>query len=890
MTPGTKLGPYEILGPLGAGGMGEVYRARDTRLDRVVAVKVLPGHLSENPNLRQRFEREARAVSSLNHPHICTLHDIGSQDGIDFLVMEYLEGETLAERLRRGPLPIEDLLRIGIQITDGLDRAHRQGVVHRDLKPGNVMLTKGGAKLLDFGLAKSTAASGSGAGGLTASPTLTSPLTAHGTIVGTFQYMAPEVLDGNEADARSDIFALGSVLYEMATGRPAFEGKTQASLIAAILKEEPRPIASFQPASPAALDRLLRTCLAKDPEARPQSVHDVLLGLKWIAEAGSQAGAPVAVATPGRSRARAAWVAAAALLLVAVALGVAWFSAASIEAPVVQAFIPPPEGMVFHLSGFRPGPAALSPDGRLIAFVAGQTFGKEQVWIRPVDSVVPQALAGTEGAAYPFWSPDSRTIAYFAEGKLKKIAASGGPPLTLCDAPNGKGGSWSSEGVILFTPLHNTGIFRIPETGGQAAEITKLDPARGDTSHRFPWFLPDGRRFLYLARVAGRGAQEGHALMTASLDAKEPRVLMPASSNVAYGSGHLFFMREDTLMAQPFDPDALASSGEAFPIAEHVWTVAGASVGVFSVSQSGLLIYQVGGESAGNRLVWTDRGGKSLGTLGEVALHFDPRISPDGQKVLVSIDDPKTGASDLWIYDVRRGLRSRFTFDPAEDEDAVWSPDGRTVVFASDRKGDTDREMYVKSVEGTTDEELLLEVDQNLSPTDWSRDGRHIAFDAFDPTTGTDVLVLPFTGDRKVMPIARTSFNERNGRFSPDGRWIAYISSESGKDELYVTRFPDLGRKWQVSQGEAVGDSQWRADGREIVYGTQTNELRAVEVDGRGATFLVGQVKVLVAESPAIGADLTRDGQKFLIVSSTEVQKPTPLTLVVNWPALLKSR
>ena len=830
MTPGTKLGPYEILGPLGAGGMGEVYRARDTRLDRTVAVKVLPGHLSENPNLRQRFEREARAVSSLNHPHICTLHDIGSQDGIDFLVMEYLEGETLAERLRRGPMPIEELLRVGIQIADGLDRAHRQGVVHRDLKPGNVMLTKGGAKLLDFGLAKSTTASGMDAGGLTASPTLTSPLTAHGTIVGTFQYMAPEVLDGNEADARSDIFALGSVLYEMATGRPAFEGKTQASLIAAILKEEPRPIASLQPASPAAL------------------------------------------------------------LLVAVALGVAWFRAASIEAPAVQAFIPPPEGMVFHLSGFRPGPAALSPDGRLIAFVAGQTFGKEQVWIRPVDSVVPQALAGTEGAAYPFWSPDSRTISFFAEGKLKKIAASGGPPLTLCDAPNGKGGSWSSEGVILFTPLHNTGIFRIPETGGQAVEITKLDPARGDTSHRFPWFLPDGRRFLYLARVAGRGAQEGHALMTASLDEKEPRVLMPAGSNVAYGSGHLFFMREDTLMAQPFDPDALETSGEAFPIAEHVWTVAGASVGVFSVSQSGLLIYQVGGESAGNRLVWTDRGGKPLGTLGDVALHFSPRISPDGQKVLVSIDDPKTGASDLWIYDIRRGLRSRFTFDPAEDEDAVWSPDGRTVAFASDRKGDTDREMYVKSVEGTTDEDLLLEVDQNVSPTDWSRDGRHIAFDAFDPTTGTDVLVLPFAGDRKLMPIARTSFNERRGRFSPDGRWIAYISSESGKDELYVTRFPELGRKWQVSQGEAVGEYLWRADGREIVYGTQTNELRAVEVDGRGATFLVGQVKVLVAESPAIGADLTRDGQRFLIVSTTEVQKPTPLTLVVNWPALLKSR
>jgi serine/threonine protein kinase len=526
---GSKLGPYEIVEPLGAGGMGEVYRARDTRLDREVAIKVIPEHLSQNPELRQRLEREARVVSSLQHPNICTLHDIGSENGIDFLVMEFLDGETLAARLEKGPLPIHELFPIAGSIADALDKAHRQGLVHRDLKPGNIMLTRTGAKLLDFGLAKGSAAS-SDPSAPTQSPTM-SPLTTEGTLVGTFQYMSPEQLEGQEADARSDLFAFGAVLYEMATGRRAFEGKTQASLIAAVLDREPVPLGELQPMAPPALDRVIRTCLSKDPDERFQSAHDLKLQLEWIRDAGSQAGVPMPVASRRKTRERLAWGVAAAFALVALVAGSLLMRDTAPEQRVLRAEIAPALDTVFSLSPSAPGPVTVSPDGRQIAWAAVGRDGNTNLWIRSLDETISREIEGSEGAHYPFWSPDSRSVAYFAEAKLKKVDASGGPSITVAEATNAKGGTWSEEGIILFAPTHNSPIHKVSAAGGPSEPVTQLSSERQENSHRHPRFLPDGRHFMYFTRVGAMGtAVEGSGVWVGSLDGDEPRRLTHASS------------------------------------------------------------------------------------------------------------------------------------------------------------------------------------------------------------------------------------------------------------------------------------------------------------------------------------------------------------------------
>ena len=567
LSTGTRLGPYEIASAVGAGGMGEVYRARDTRLDRTVAIKVLPQHLADTPEARQRFEREARAVSALNHPHICTLHDVGSQDGTEFLVMEYLEGETLAARLEKGPLPLEQVLKLGVEISDALDKAHRQGIIHRDLKPGNIMLTKSGAKLLDFGLAKAALPLASVAT-LTAAVTRTTPVTQQGTIVGTFQYMSPEQVEGKEVDARSDIFSFGAVLYEMVTGQRAFQGKSQLSVASAILEKEPAPISTAKPMTPPMMERAVNRCLAKEPDDRWQTARDLELELKWIAGSGSQSAVAAPVIARNKIRELVAWIVAGVCALAAVTFGVLHWSHTPEKPRVVRSYVKATLSSGFLFSGQVSG-FALSPDGLRLAYVALNANGKGGLWVRPLDSLQAQPLAGTDDASYPFWSPDSRTIGFFAGGKLKRIEASGGPPLTLCDAPLPRGGSWSQAEEILFAPNLNAPLFRVPASGGTATPVTSLDAAKGEVTHRWPQFLPDGRHFLYLAG-SPYGLKENpmNSVVVGSLDSKERKLLMHTHSSATYASGHILFLRQNTLMAQPFDAKRLEFTGEAFPVAD----------------------------------------------------------------------------------------------------------------------------------------------------------------------------------------------------------------------------------------------------------------------------------------------------------------------------------
>ncbi|MFQ5926104.1 MAG: protein kinase [Terriglobia bacterium] len=897
LSSGTRLGPYEVIAPLGAGGMGEVYRARDTRLDRSVAIKVLPPHLAENPQLRQRFEREARALSSLSHPHICALYDIGQQDDLHYLVMEYLEGETVAARLEKGPLPPNDVLRYASQLADALDKAHRQGVLHRDLKPGNIMLTKAGARLFDFGLAKPTAAIASAAG-LTDSPTASRPLTAEGTIVGTFQYMAPEQLEGKEADARSDIFAFGAVLYEMATGRKAFEGKTQASVIAAIMDREPPPISTLQPLVPPALDRVVKTCLAKDPDERWQTAHDLMLELNWIAEAGSQAGVPAPVVARRKRREWAAWALVALLAVVSGVLGFAYYRTTSTEVRAVRAFVLPPEEATFTSLGFNGGSLALSPDGRRLAFVATTSEGKQLLWVRSLDALAAQPLAGTEGATRPFWSPDSRFLAFFAEGKLKKIDAAGGPPLTLCDAPDGRDGTWNRDGVIVFSPEPTTPLSRVSAAGGEASPLTALDESRRENTHRWAHFLPDGRHFLYLARSPAEGGGGAEtAIYIGSLDSKEKKLLLRAAANAAYSSGHLLFVRERTLMAQPFDAGRRELTGDAFPIAENIQFAPGFNEAVFSVSENGILAYQTGAAQGGSQLLWFDRSGKQIGSVGEPAIQFVPRLSPDGRRAAVTIFDPQAGNWDLWLYDLARGLRTRFTFAPSFDGGALWSPDGTHIVFSADRKGQFD--LYQKAASGAGSEAVLLESEGAKFAASWSSDGRFIAYDHNDPKgkTKTDLWVLPLSGDRTPVAFRQTEFDETWAQFSPDGRWLAYVSDESGRKEVYVAPFqvgpegePSLGQggKWQVST--AGGDRvRWNRNGKELFYLAPDNKLMVAQVETKGSSFEVGTVRPLFETRP-VGQldwvyDVSRDGQRFLVNTIVAEQATAPITLVVNWTA-----
>ncbi len=904
--PGTRLGPYEIVSPLGAGGMGEVYRARDTRLDRTVAIKVLPEHLAGNPELRQRFEREARAVSSLNHPHICILHDIGSHNGIDYMVMEYLEGETLAARLAAGPLPLDQALRHAIAIADALAQAHRKSVFHRDLKPGNIMLTKSGAKLLDFGLAK-VGPNGTSAESWSAQPTAAEPLTREGTILGTFQYMAPEQLEGKPADARTDLFAFGAVLYEMVTGRRAFEGRSQASVMSAILTSHPPPIVTVQPLTPPALDHLVTGCLVKDPDERRQSAADLRRDLEWIASAPA---VPAAAAAMGqRRREWIAWAVAAALLLV-VALMMIPRGRETPGAPQTARFlIYPPEGTVFAgpNSTVPATELAISPDGRRLVFVAGRIGATPQLWVRSLDDPMAKPLAGTDGASYPFWSPESNEIAFLSQGKLKKVYMVGGPPQILCDASrNLYGGTWNADGVVLFAGALDTGILQVSAGGGRPIQVTRLDASRQEFGHWFPQFLPDGKHFLYNTRAP----LEQSGIYVASLDGKTSKRLLPGArfdATVAWAPpGHLLFLEGTTLMAQPFDLEKLEITGRPAPVAQPVAS-ASSGYAAFSASRTGVLAYHSGDVLSG-RLSWFDRSGTSLGSLEPPADYIDFRLSPDEKRVAAARVDPQTNRPDIWILDLSRGTDSRFTTGPLIEANANWSPDGERILFRSNNNNGAN-EFVIKPASGGQEEIIFGLAEQQAVPetnipvpSDWSADGRFVVFS----TVARDLWALPMGAapgtDGKPVRLVQSEFDEIHPNLSPDGRWLAYSSNETGRFEVYVRQFlgPD-GRlrsgtgagKWQVSTRGGY-EPRWRPDGKELYYISADHKLMAVSVSG-GDSFQAGIPQALFALRIPTEVSLyrshylpTRDGRRFLVNTLEHEPVPSPITVVLNWSPAVK--
>jgi eukaryotic-like serine/threonine-protein kinase len=888
LASGTHLGPYEIQSPLGAGGMGEVYRARDTRLDRTVAIKILPAHLSNDPVRKQRFEREAKTISSLNHPNICVLHDVGHQNGIDYLVMECVEGETLGKRLEKGPLPLDQVLKLGTQVADGLDKAHRNGVVHRDLKPGNIMLTPTGVKLLDFGLAKPAVPLTTGAT-LTATVSPTTPVTQEGTIVGTFQYMSPEQIEGRELDGRSDIFSLGAVLYEMLTGQRAFDGKSQLSVASAILEKEPAPISTVKPMTPPALDHAIRRCLAKDPEERWQTARDVAIELKWIADSGSQSGAAVPAEERSKNSERLMMAALVLTTAIALGLGFLYLRRAPAEARVTRTYIKPMANSSFVFSGTAAG-FALSPNGRLLTYVATTMEGKSVLWLRPIDSLHAQSLPGTDGAAYPFWSPDNRFIGFFAGGKLKKIEASGGPPFTICDASDGRGGTWNQQGDILLTPSVNTIIFRVSASGGPLVPVTTMDPSKNETTHRWPYFLPDGRHFLYWSGsvFAPREALTNSVIL-GSLDSKEARNLLHSHTNGIYASGHILFMRQYTLMAQPFDVGSLQLTGDAVPLADPVQEGRSVAKGVFSASVDGLLTYVEGASGADRQLEWFDRTGKQAGAVPGADAYASVRISPDGKRLAYYLD---SAGYEVWSYDLARDVKTALTFGAGSGQGnnyPVWSPDGRWIIYSSYRNGSYG--LYKKASDGSGTEELILEsVNRIRFPTDWSPDGKFVTY-IEGALGGWAIWMLPLEGEREPYLFHASQFSEREAAFSADGKWVAYCSNESGDYKVYVVPFPGPGGKWQVSPEGGCGP-RWRRDGKEIFYLSTDNKMMATQVKSSSSSLEIGSTHMLFA-TRAYGVfgrfDVSADGQRFAIPYETG-QPSAAITLVVNWPAELKKK
>jgi Tol biopolymer transport system component/predicted Ser/Thr protein kinase len=895
LSAGCRLGPYDILSPLGAGGFGEVYKARDTRLDRIVAIKILP---STDPELRARFEREAKAIAALTHPHICTLYDVGHQDGTDYLVMEYLEGETLDKKIARGPIKLHEALTIAIQIADALARAHREGIVHRDLKPANVMLTKSGVKLLDFGLAKLRPPA-MPAGGLSTAPTLgTPPLTEKGVLLGTLQYMSPEQVEGGDADTRSDIFAFGAVLYEMVSGRKAFEGKSQASVIVHILEHEPAPLSSLEPRLPRALDRIVTTCVAKDRQQRFQTVDDLRRNLTWVLESEDLPSDATAIRA---TRARLWWGVAGLIAVFVVA-------AAAVEWTRTRETSPALTSVRFQISS--PGTTeiehpALSPDGRVLAFVAG-SGGVGRVWVRALDTLEAHALPGTDGATYPFWSPDSAFLGFFAEGKLKKIAVAGGLAQIISDAPSARGGTWSRDGIILFTPTPTSAIFRVSASGGPATPITTVEEKGFVAGHRFAAFLPDGIHFLFLL-ASEKPEQAG--LYVGSLQSNMRVRLAPDKTNGLYmpptaagGYGYVVFRRdEDTLMALPFDARLFRVVGEAIPIAEHVPTSVALGFGAFSVSDTGTLVYCSGYSPIARELVWLDRAGKRVAIGAKAGPYGGFALSPDDRSVAVQMVNggPTT---EIWLRDMARDITSRFTFRAGINSAPRWSSDGSRLVFLFQPARTYFFDLFQKPTARTGEETFLVRTTLG-GPNDWSPDGQWIIYESAGQETHGDLWLLRVdgSGEHKPTPYLQTVADERKARFSPDGKYVAYQASESGPPQVYVQAFPATGAKWQVSN---TGGTQprWRRDGKELFYISMDLKVMAVPIT-LGGTVDVGAPVPLFSLplfsltirgnifDASFGVEPSNDGQRFLVampVSNEAATALTPLTVVTNWPATLK--
>jgi eukaryotic-like serine/threonine-protein kinase len=906
ISPGTRLGPYEILSPLGAGGMGEVWRARDTRLDRDVAIKVLPESFARNEQFRARFEREAKTISSLNHPNICTLHDVGHEGGLHYLVMELIDGVSLADRLTKGHLPVHETLRYGAQIADALDRAHRQGIVHRDLKPGNVMLTKTGAKLLDFGLARA-AAEASPVQGLTEMPTQAKPLTAEGTILGTFQYMAPEQLEGQEADARTDIFALGALLYEMATGRRAFAGMTKTSLIAAIVTAQPEPISTIQPVTPPAFEHVVKTCLEKDPDARWQSAHDVASELRWISEAGSQAG----VASPLVARRRRAelFLRGAIVLLVAVVGALAWMLGArgGPEARRLVVDLAPPPGLQFSSIGDFAGPAVLSPDGETIAFVMDDTglsgtnrarsntsstpdLPGRKVWVRSLATGQARALSGTDGAIFPFWAPDSRRIGFATDDTLKWIDVTGGATFAICPNSLMRGGAWAPDDTILFTPGAFDGTHRVPASGGTPTPVTKVDGVRY-TTHRWPAVLQDGKHFLYLAAKHRDTSRDSGDVWVARMDGGgEPRLLLTGTSNAVVADKAVLFLRQRSLYGQEISAGG-ELRGQPRLLAEKVLFDTGVFGGAISASSTGRITYHVGAvDSVSRTLAWIDRSGNVVEEFGEKDLFWDFDVSPDGRRIAIAIGDP---SREIWVYDLDKRTRTRLTIDATWAGDPIWAPDGEgvyhTVMGAGSRANivlrnlvDGTRSVVMSGADSTeplTPDTIRLDL---FSRTlDLSPDGSELLFGA---GVYGGLWRLPINPPAKRIAVVPEGPGvDNSAKFSPDGRWIAYASNESGAQRVYVVAVDNVGRRWQVSS-DAGALPEWRPDGRELYFIDLSGTMMAVSVEPRGNDLEIGRPTPLFHGADWYWYRAIRDEKaQFLAVAYPEKAEAPRLLMVEGW-------
>ncbi|HEX8169285.1 MAG TPA: protein kinase [Thermoanaerobaculia bacterium] len=877
LPPGSRLGPYEITAPLGAGGMGEVYRANDTRLGREVAVKVLPSELAGNAQMRARFEREARVISSLNHPHICTLYDVGREADSDYLVMELLDGESLADRLSRGALPLDQALRYAIEIADALDKAHRAGVVHRDLKPGNIVITKKGAKLLDFGLAKSGVTSGVISPDSATVQMTAKPLTAEGTIVGTFQYMAPEQIESGNVDARSDLFAFGAVLYEMVTGRRAFDGRTRASVIAQILGSEPPPISSVQPVAPRALERIVGACLQKDPDERFQSAHDLLLELRWLRD--EPASAAPAQTRRGAWRERIAWSLLALTIAAAIAIG-AWHRAREARRPLVRAELVPPEGGRFQVRGDYGGGVVLSPDGSRFMTIGLINNARRFVFVRDIRGGETHPVPGTDGARFPFWSPDGASIGFFADAKLKTIPLAGGQATTLADVAEPRGGAWSPDGTIVFAATSRDGLFKIAAEGGTATRLTQPD-LKLHSTHRWPQIIDGGRSVLYLAANHGDPSGPRTGLYVVPLAGGTPRRIVGTTGSGTLVGDDLFYVRGDVLVAQHFDGNAV--SGKARPIVSPVAVDLSIWRSLFDAAPNGVLAYQAGTSRGESELVSYSRNGESVPLLSNEYFE-DPSISPDGTKLAFCVGNPN---GNLWLYDLVRGARTRFTFESGRDFAATWSHDSRWIYYSARAFGPG--AIYRKPASGNGARELILaESPVELIPTDISADDRTLLYVRFPPSSVTEMWLLDLTtrARRKLLDAAGTT---AGASFSRDGRYVAYTSAESGREEVYVVNVPVPSAKWQISSGGGI-HARWSADGREIFYISPEQKLVSVAVTETNGQLDFGAPRELfhvsLAQTVGMSYSVAPDGKRIIV--NANIGSGAPVTLVNDWRALAR--
>jgi len=888
---GQMLSHYRLVEKIGEGGMGVVWKAEDMKLGRQVAIKILPVIFANDTERMARFSREAQVLAALNHPHVAAIYGLEEQGPLRGLVLELVDGETLADRIARGPLTVDESLRLAAQIAEAMEAAHETGTVHRDLKPANVKITeKGSVKVLDFGLAKALIGDPAASPNTTQSPTITASPTQAGIILGTASYMSPEQARGRNVDRRSDVWSFGVILFEMLTGQRLFAGETITDVLAAVVRAEP-DWEKLPAPTPPAVRRLLRRCLSKDPGRRLRDFGDVLLEIRE-ADDEPPAGTEVPAALPAARRSvlrRFAGPAAALILAAATAVGGWMLAGSSSEEPNLTASILPPEGTRFELSLSTPGAPVLSPDGAMLAFTAADDQGERAIYVRPLASREAYRLTGTENSQYPFWSPDSRYLGFFTqpEGKLKKIPVSGGPPIALCDAENGKGGAWSSDGTIVFTPAAHTPLFKVRETGGVPTPLTELDTAAKEDTHRHPFFLPGGRRLLFFIHRAGTDAEAADRIAAVGVDGGPITPIMNGSYGATYASGHLLFVRDGTLMAQPFDPESLALSGEPVPLAEHVGTLAGAYKAVFTASSDGRLAFVANVGGASRNLMRIDRTGaqrQSFGTEGDLT---EISLSPDGTRAALSIGDPVSGRWDIWIQDLGRDLRTRLTLEPGDESSPVWSPDGKRIYYSSEPAGN----IKVKNTDGSGEAEVAVEWDRTIDPSSVSPDGKWLVAQSSSPETNNDIWSLPLQGGGNAERIVGSRFVDVDGKISPDGRWMVYMSMESGRAEIYLTTFPKVESKWQVSASGGE-NPLWSHHGRKVVYQDLRGMITEVPVAFREGVPVLGRPSAITAApvSPVFYRyTILPDGQ-FLVIQDTKQAENPPATLILNWPRMLEDR